>query len=548
MKAQIKTSLSSQALIQNPKLNKGTAFTKKERDELNLHGFLPTAVSNLTDQVRRRYARFSSLGTNIEKSLFLSELQNTNEVLFYKLVSEHVKEMLPLVYTPTVGDMSQQFSELHSQHRGLYLSLDIEDKMDDIFSHLDSKDIEVVVVTDGERILGLGDLGIGGIAIPIGKLALYTLFGGINPSKTLPIVLDVGTNNKELLNNRYYQGLKHERVQGERYDRFIASFIKALKKHFPKVLLQWEDFAKNNASRLLNTYRDKLLSFNDDIQGTAAVALSAMITASHIQKIPLKNQKVVIFGAGSAGLGIAEKIVFTLTQEGVDKHKAYESVYLIDRDGLILTTSQVSKEQAVFAKKPMGSKQDLESVIRQVKPTLLIGVSGQAKTFTESIVKAMMEYQEHPAIFPLSNPNKCAEADPQDILNWTHGKAIIATGSPFKEVKYNNEPYPISQCNNVYIFPGVGLGAISFHLPKLTDKMFLEASKMLSSQSPALEGKGHELFPPFEKLKESSLKIAQKVVEVAIEEGLIPKMSADQILAKLKNNMWMPEYPEIIPG
>jgi malate dehydrogenase (oxaloacetate-decarboxylating) len=531
MNGTIKTKLRGEAVIHNPMLNKGGAFSKKERDQLNLHGLVPTGVYTIEDQVKRRYDRFCKLLTPIEKSLFLSEMQNTNEVLFYRLVSEHVKEMLPLVY----------------QHRGLYLSIDLEDKLEEIFKNLQNSQVEVVVVTDGERILGLGDLGIGGIAIPIGKLALYTLFGGIHPSKTLPIVLDVGTNNVELKNNPYYQGLKHDRIRGERYDKFIASFVKALKKRFPKVLLQWEDFAKENASRILQTYRDQLLSFNDDIQGTAAVALSAMITAAHVQKIPMEKQKVVIFGAGSAGLGIAEKIVFALTQLGVSKKEAYEHVFLIDRDGLLTKKSKLYPGQELFAKEPFEKSSDLETVIHHVKPTLLIGVSGQGGAFNEKIVKAMASHCEQPAIFPLSNPNKCAEANPQDILQWTQGKAIIATGSPFKNVEYQGKPYPVSQCNNVYIFPGVGLGAMSFHLPKITDKMFLKASQVLSSQAPALHGHSHELFPPFETLRASSLKIAYSVVKIAIDEGLISHHSDDEILDRLKKNMWYPDYSEIVP-
>ena len=545
MKHTLKTKLRSSAVIQNPILNKGTAFTKQERDALKLHGLLPTAVSTIDDQVKRRYERFSKLATPLEKSLFLAELQNINEVLYYRLVFEHVKEMLPLVYTPTVGDLSQQFSELHARHRGLYLSIDLEDKLDEIFASLPHDDIQVIVVTDGERILGLGDLGIGGIAIPIGKLALYTLFGGIHPSKALPIVLDVGTNNKDLQTNPNYQGLKHERIRGERYDKFIAAFVKALKKRFPKVLLQWEDFAKQNAARVLNAYRNDILSFNDDIQGTAAVALSAMITASKKQKLKLRDQKVVILGAGSAGLGIAEKIAFALTQEGLSLDEAHSRIYLVDRDGLITSKTIQAPEHTPFAKIPFADKHDLETVIHHVKPTLLIGVSGQPGMFTESIVKAMASHVEHPAIFPLSNPNKCAEADPQDLLAWTNGRAIIATGSPFKNTTFKGASVTISQCNNVYIFPGVGLGAMTFHLPKITDKMFLEASRTLSSVAPVALGTGEGLFPAFEDLRDSSLKIAHAVVKVAITEGLIAPCDDAMILKKLKESMWFPDYPHV---
>jgi malate dehydrogenase (oxaloacetate-decarboxylating) len=544
----VKTKLRSRAVIQNPLLNKGSAFTQKERDELKLHGLIPQGLSSIEDQVKRRYDRFSKLATPLEKSLFLSELQNNNEILFYRFVTEHVKEMLPLVYTPTVGDVAQQYSEIHFRHRGLYLSIDLEDKLDDIFQSFTNDNVDVIVVTDGERILGLGDLGIGGIAIPIGKLSLYTLFGGIHPSRTLPIVLDVGTNNKDLLNNPHYMGIKRERTRGEKYDKFIASFVKAVKKRYPKILLQWEDFAKQNAARLLAAYRHELLSFNDDIQGTAAVALSAMITASKLQNIKLTDQKVVILGAGSAGLGIAEKIVFAMTEEGLSKEDAYERVCLVDRDGLLTVGGNYSEEQKPFAKKSIGEKKDLEAVIHAMKPTLLVGVSGQPGMFTEACVRAMAKHVERPAIFPLSNPNKCAEADPQDILTWTHGKAIIATGSPFKNTTFNGKHISISQCNNVYIFPGMGLGAMTFHLPKITDKMFLEASRTLSSQAPATLKESEELFPAFDHLRDSSLKIAEAVVKTAIDEGLIPKIDDKTIVSQLKDAMWFPTYNEIQPA
>lgn len=542
----IKTHLRGQQVTQNPMLNKGSAFTQKERDELKLNGLLPHGITTISQQVKRRYERFCQLTTPIEKSLFLADLQNTNEVLFYRFVFEHIQETLPLVYTPTVGDLSLQFSQLHAQHRGLYLSLDLEDRLDEIFQNIKNDDIQVIVVTDGERILGLGDLGIGGIQIPIGKLSLYTLFGGVHPSKALPIVLDVGTNNPALKQNPHYQGIKEDRVRGEVYDRFIKKFIQAVKKRFPKVLLQWEDFAKDNASRLLQTYREELLSFNDDIQGTAAVALSAMLTASHLQNIALKDQRILIFGAGSAGLGIAEKIIFALTQEGLDKQTAYNHVYLVDKDGLILdTTAGISKEQRAFGKKAFEGSSDLEKIIAHVKPTLLIGVSGVGGAFLKKHIQTMHSFIDKPAIFPLSNPNSCAEAKPEDILEWTHGKAIIATGSPFKNVTYQGHPVCISQCNNVYIFPGVGLSAITFKFPKITDKMFLEASKMLSSLSPILQNKSTNLFPPFEQLRESSLKIAIRVAQVAIEEKLISPLSNEEIEKKLKENMWMPDYSPI---
>lgn len=543
----VKTKLRSLSVIQDPLLNKGSSFTKKERDQLKLHGLIPHGYSNINEQVKRRYDRFSKLATPLEKSLFLSELQNNNEVLFYRFVLEHVKEMLPLVYTPTVGDVAQQFSEILFRHRGLYLSIDNEDKLDEIFQNLPRDNVDVIVVTDGERILGLGDLGIGGIAIPIGKLSLYTLFGGIHPARTLPIVLDVGTNNKDLQTNPHYMGLKHDRIQGEKYDQFISSFVKALKKRYPKILLQWEDFAKQNAARLLSAYRHQILSFNDDIQGTAAVALSAMITATKLQNLKLSDQKVVILGAGSAGLGIAEKITYALTEEGLTKDQALQRVFLVDRDGLIVEGSNYSPEQKPFAKKPLGDTHDLEAVIKAVKPTLLIGVSGQAGAFNEACIREMAKNIEKPAIFPLSNPNKCAEADPQDILNWTNGKAIIATGSPFKNTTYNGNHVVISQCNNVYIFPGVGLGAMTFHLPKITDKMFLEASRTLSTQAPATLGQGDALFPAFETLRDSSLKIATAVVKVAMQEKLIDSMDEDKIKAKLKEAMWFPDYSEIQP-
>lgn len=548
----IELSMKPMELLTTPLYNKGTAFTKEERDSFGLHGLLPFHVSTIEEQVQRRYENFKEKGSDLAKYIFLSSLQDRNEILFYRLVSEHVSEMVPLIYTPTVGDVSLHFSALYRQQRGLHLSYPLKDKLGEMVASWPHEP-DVIVVTDGERILGLGDVGIGGMAIPQGKLALYTLFGGIHPGRVLPVMLDVGTNNKTLLDDPLYLGWRHPRVTGEDYYSFIDVFIKTIQGRFPKVLLQWEDFARPNAKPLLEKYRDKICSFNDDIQGTAAVALAAIMGAVKLAKGKLKDQKIALLGGGSAGLGIAELIVQAMKLEGCSDATARENFYIVDIDGLIHTQHpRIFPEQKKFAQdfntlkhwqvKESG-KYFLLDVIKNAQPTVLIGVSTQPNTFTEDIVRTMSSYVDRPIIFPLSNPTSRSEAKPKDLIQWTNGKAIIATGSPFPSVEFQGKQFQIAQCNNVYIFPGVGLGVIACKSPKVTEKMFIRAAQVLSEHAPMLKNPMGAIFPALEDLRGVGRSIAIAVANVAEEEGLIPKSSQKEIEDRVDKQMWRPEYP-----
>jgi malate dehydrogenase (oxaloacetate-decarboxylating) len=549
----VEIALKPAEILDNPLYNKGTAFTKEERDLLKLHGLLPFHISTMEQQLERRYKNFKERKDDLSRYIFLSSLQNRNEILFYRLVYEHIAEMLPLIYTPTVGDVSLDFSILYRQHRGIFLSFPLQDKMGEIIDNLPNQEIEVIVVTDGERILGLGDVGVGGMAIPQGKLALYTLFGGIHPAKVLPVMLDVGTNNEKLLNDPLYLGWRHPRIKGAEYDEFIAVFVKQIKKRYPKVLLQWEDFAKPHARPLLEKYQEQICSFNDDIQGTAAVALAAIISAVKLAKGKLKDQKVVIFGGGSAGLGIAGLIFEAMRLEGCTEREAFENFYIIDIHGLIHTQlTRIDPEQKRFARNFLelknwqrsgGDKITLFDVVKNAQPTILIGVSAQPHVFTEEVIKTMASTVERPIIFPLSNPTSRCEATPDNLIHWTEGRAIIATGSPFSSVEYNGNKYPIAQCNNVYIFPGVGLGIIACQSPKVTEKMFIKAADILSDHAPMLKNPIAGIFPGLEELRAVSRQIAIAVGKVAEDEELVPKSTHEQIERRVDASMWFPEYP-----
>lgn len=532
-------------ILSDPLLNKGTAFTAEERDQLNLHGLLPYHVSTLEEQVQRRYQNFKAQTTDLTRHLFLSALHNRNEVLFYRLVSEHISEMLPYIYTPTVGDVSLHYSYLYTEPRGIYLSYPHRDKIEEIIHQISRDDIDVIVVTDGERILGLGDLGTGGMAIPVGKLTLYTLFGGIHPGRTLPIMLDVGTNNPTLLNDPLYIGWRKPRISGKEYDGFVDRFVKAIKKRFPKVLLQWEDFGRDHAGPLLEKYRHQICSFNDDIQGTASVTLAALLTAIKINHADLHQQRIVIFGGGSAGIGIANHFLGAMMAAGISKEKALQEIYVIDIHGLVHQgLPDIPPHQKPFArpKKETKSAISLLDVVKEVRPTVLIGVSAQGGAFTEEAITAMAEYVERPIIFPLSNPTSKCEAHPADLLQWTKGKAIIATGSPFEDVSYHGKKISIAQCNNVYIFPGVGLGVIACKSKEVSETMFFKAAEILSSYSPMLHAPQGTLFPSFEKLASISREIALAVVKVAQDEGLSPKTDERTRKKMVDATRWHPSY------
>ena len=549
--SEVVTPLAGYQLLGDSFLNKGTAFSERERDEFELHGLLPPRVATLDEQVSRRLQVLRGFATDIERYAFLRELQDTNETVFYALITRNLEEMLPIAYTPTVGAGCQQFSRLFRKPRGLFLSLRHRKRLKQILSNPQFDRTEVIVVTDGERILGLGDQGAGGMGIPIGKLALYTACGGIHPSTALPVLLDVGTDNDERLADPLYVGWRHERVRGEEYDVFVEEFITAAMDRWPHVLLQWEDFAKANATRLLDRYRDRLCTFNDDIQGTAAVATGALLSAIAVTGVPLAEQRIAIFGAGSAGCGIAGLLMAAMVQAGVDAKAAARRFYMVDQDGLLVEgmnalaafQKRYTQDRAAAMSWPVENpgRVALLDVVRNAKPTTLIGVSGQPGSFSEPIVRAMAEINRRPIIFPLSNPTSRAEATPSDIQRWSDGRAVVGTGSPFPPLLRDGRPFKIDQTNNSYIFPGVGLGVIAVRARRLTDTMFMAAAKALAAMSPARNDTGGNLLPPVTALREVSVAVARAVALQARKEGLTD-LPEDRIDAAIAAKMWSPHY------
>ncbi|QMT61480.1 NAD-dependent malic enzyme [Legionella sp. PC997] len=547
----IKTKLTGYNLLNNSRLNKGTAFTDHERDDFSLHGLLPPQVSTLQEQQKRRYDGLTELSTPLEKYSFLRGLQDNNETLFYSLIINNIEEMLPIVYTPVVGEGCQKFSEIFRKPRGLFLSYPNKHLIDQIFSHPRYDLIKCIVVSDGERILGLGDQGAGGMGIPIGKMALYTALAGIPPQYCLPILLDVGTDNEERLADPLYVGWRHHRIRGEEYDAFVDTFVSAVKRRWPHVLLQWEDFAGVNATRLLARYRDQLCTFNDDIQGTAAMATGTLLSAINVTGIPLKEQKIVFVGFGGTGHGIAELIRGALKDAGLSDQEAGDRIYAVDRYGLLVEGGKgLTADQATFARKrsevsgwQLSNSEEigLLDVVRNVKPTVLIGVSAQQGAFTEEVVRTMAKYTDRPVIFPLSNPTSHSEAIPQDLLNWTEGRALIGTGSPFEPVQYKGKEYHIDQTNNSYIFPGLALGIISSKAKLVSDGMIKAAALALAECSPARENKSANLLPPLANLRSISLAVAKAVGKQAILEGLAGVNEAG-FEEELADNVWEPVY------
>jgi malate dehydrogenase (oxaloacetate-decarboxylating) len=510
----------------------------------------------MEDQLERTYANFSAKDGPIEKNIFLAGLQDRNETLFYRLVLEHIAEMLPIIYTPTVGEACRRYSRVFRRARGLYLSYPQRDRMRELLKNVPYDDIEVIVATDGERILGLGDLGLGGMGIPVGKLSIYTLGAGIHPRKTLPVLLDVGTNNPELLNDPLYLGWQNERLRGSEYDSFIDLFIRSVRERWPKALVQWEDFAKANAWRLLERYRNDFLSFNDDIQGTASVTLAGILRALHIEGRGLSQERIVYAGAGSAATGTAQLIALELKKRGVSQETAKAGEWLVDSVGLVHQgRSDLSSEKKLFAQtvervKSLGMNASqaisLEEVVAKVKPTILIGASGQPGTFSESLVKEMARHAEKPIIFPLSNPTSKAEAAPEDIFKWTGGNAWVATGSPFGSVSVNGKKVAIGQCNNAFIFPGVGLGIVASGAKKVPEEFFLASAKALSDFDKRLAGFEDSLFPNLESLREISEKIAVAVVLEAIRLGLAePSVTPENAADLVSSRIWQPVYPKL---
>ncbi|TDF36638.1 NAD-dependent malic enzyme [Alteromonadaceae bacterium M269] len=543
------TSYSGPTLLETPLLNKGSAFSPEERVSFNLTGLIPPRYESIEEQVERAYMQYSSFDEAINKHIYLRAIQDSNETLFHRLVQAHLEEMMPIIYTPIVGEACEKFSDIYRSNRGLFIAYSERHQIDDILRNATKQKVKVIVVTDGERILGLGDQGIGGMGIPIGKLSLYTACGGISPAYTLPVMLDVGTNNEKLLNDPMYMGSRHKRISQEEYDEFLELFITAIERRWPKVMLQFEDFAQPNAMPLLNRYRNRICCFNDDIQGTAAVTVGTILAACRQKQAELKDQKVVFVGAGSAGCGIAEQIVSHMRAEGLSDEQARKQIFMIDRHGLVMNGM---KDLRDFQQKLAQNADDLSEwsfsgeapslldVIHCAKPTVLIGVSGQSGLFTESIIKAMQKGCEVPIVFPLSNPSRQVEARPEQVIEWTDGKVIIATGSPFDPVEYKGKTYPVAQCNNSYIFPGIGLGILSSNASRITDEMMMIASETLANESTA-NGSSH-LLPPLTEIADLSKKIAFAVGKLAMEQGFALELTDEQLLQKIEKNFWKPAY------
>ncbi|NSY32689.1 NAD-dependent malic enzyme [Pseudoalteromonas piscicida] len=542
---------SGPTLLETPLLNKGSAFSQRERENFNLAGLLPPRYETIEEQVERCYQQYSSFSDNLNKHIYLRAIQDNNETLYYRLVRDHLEEMMPIIYTPTVGDACEKFSDIYRSSRGLFISYEDRYQIDDILRNATKGKVKVIVVTDGERILGLGDQGIGGMGIPIGKLALYTVCGGISPAYTLPVMLDVGTNNEKLLNDPMYMGARHPRINQAEYDEFLDLFIKAVKRRWPNVLLQFEDFAQPNAMPLLKRYRDEICSFNDDIQGTAAVTVGSLLAACRVKGAKLSEQKVVFVGAGSAGCGIAEQIISQMISEGITDEQARSQVFMVDRFGLLTEGMEglrdfqeaLVQQQANLADWTYsGEFASLLDVMHCAKPDILIGVSGQAGLFTEQVIRAMHAGCEQPIIFPLSNPSRQVEAHPKDVIEWTDGQAIVATGSPFEPVVHGEQTIIIPQCNNSYIFPGIGLGVLAAKANRITDSMLMVSSEMLAESSPrANTGKG-SLLPALTEIEPLSKRIAFAVAKKAMEEGVALEMEDDAIWAAIEKNYWLPKY------
>ncbi|PGZ46761.1 NAD-dependent malic enzyme [Bacillus anthracis] len=551
----LETTLRGVEVLSTPLLNKGVAFTQEEREELGLKGLLPPAVLTLEEQARRAYEQFCSQPDDLLKNVYLTALHDRNEVLFYRILTDHLREMLPIVYTPTVGVAIQRYSHEYRKPRGVYLSINDPSGIEEAFANIGAtaENIDLVVVTDGEGILGIGDWGVGGINIAIGKLAVYTAAVGIDPSRVLPVILDVGTNREELLNNPFYIGNRHPRITGEAYDEFIDTFVRAVNKQFPKALLHWEDFSSRNARKILDKYRHDICTFNDDIQGTGAVSLAAVLSAVKASGVPLSEHRVVVFGAGTAGIGIADQVRDAMVRVGVSEEESYKRFWCIDRNGLVTDNMEdlldfqmpYARKEAEVSEWKQNGVIGLAEVVKHVKPTILIGTSTVAGAFKEEIVKEMASHVERPIILPMSNPTPLAEAKPADLIKWTEGRALVATGSPFEPVTYNGVTYVIGQSNNALIFPGLGLGTIVVRASVMTDGMFAAAAEAVASMVDTSQP-GAPILPEVEELRNISEMVAIEVAKVAVAEGVAREnLSDNDIKIAVKEAIWEPEYRQI---
>lgn len=548
----VHTSICGKPLLTIPQLNKSTAFTQEERRAFGLLGKLPHRVETLDEQVKRAYLQYSSYSTRLQQNIYLNNLHDKNQVLFYKLISRHLAEMLPTIYTPIVGTAVKRFSHEYRQPRGLYIAHSDKNQIEEIINNRSNPDIDLIVVTDGEGVLGIGDQGIGGMDIPVAKLMVYSLCGGIDPTRTLPVFLDVGTNNQELLNDPLYLGCQHLRIDTEQYDDFVLTFVNAIRKHFPNAFLHWEDFGRSNARRILDKFQNELCTFNDDIQGTGAVTLSALLAACDVTGMNLEDHRIVVFGAGSAGTGISDQIVDAMVRRGLTREDAYQRFWLIDRQGLLIDCDlELTDAQKPYARKaeeivgwPTLHKQhpSLTDTVRQIKPTILIGCSAQPGAFSQDIIETMCSTCDRPIIFPLSNPDEKCEAQPADILVWSQGKALIATGTAFPAVEYQNRLLQIAQCNNALVFPGIGLGILAVRASRLSKGMIWSAAQALSEYAPSKKDSFLPLLPSLDDAQTVAKHIAIVVARTAINENLA-QINQEADLEKLIQDMfWEPRY------
>ncbi|BCL70273.1 NAD-dependent malic enzyme [Vibrio nigripulchritudo MADA3029] len=543
--------LAGPALLSTPLLNKGSAFTAEERSSFNLEGLLPESTETIQEQVDRAYQQYKNFESDMDKHIYLRNIQDTNETLFYRLVQNHISEMMPIIYTPTVGAACENFSNIYRRGRGIFISYPNRDRIDDLINNATNHNVKVIVVTDGERILGLGDQGIGGMGIPIGKLALYTACGGISPAYTLPIVLDVGTNNPQRLADPMYMGWRHPRITGAEYNAFVEEFMQAVQRRWPDALIQFEDFAQKNAMPLLERYKDRVCCFNDDIQGTAAVTVGSLIAACHAAGSKLSEQRITFLGAGSAGCGIAEAIIAQMVSEGLSDEQARSQVYMVDRWGLLQEGMQnlldfqkklVQKHENTKGWESDDAGFSLLEVVKNAKPTVLIGVSGAPGLFSKEVIQAMHANCERPIVFPLSNPTSRVEATPNDIIRWTDGAALVATGSPFDPVIHDGKTFEIAQCNNSYIFPGIGLGVLAVSASRVTDEMLMESSRALAECSPLAQQGTGALLPPLEEIHRVSKRIAFAVGKKAIEQGVALEITDETLEKAIDQHFWQPVY------
>jgi malate dehydrogenase (oxaloacetate-decarboxylating)(NADP+) len=530
------------ALLHDPMLNKGTAFTELERDALNLRGLLPPHPHTMEDQVIRVMTNFAKKPNDLEKYVQLVALQDRNETLFYRVVMENLETMMPIIYTPTVGKACQEYGHLFRRPRGIYVSAQDKGMVDRLLRNWPYKDVRVIVVTDGERILGLGDLGTFGMGIPVGKLSLYTACAGIHPSTCLPVTLDVGTDNETLLRDPLYTGLRQKRLRGAPYDAMVDEFIQAAQTVFPKALIQFEDFANTNAFRLLHHYRDKICTFNDDIQGTAAVTLAGVYSALRITKRPLKDQTILFLGAGEAGIGIGELIVSAMIEEGIEEAEARRHCWFVDSKGLVVKSRDNLAEHKLLFAHDFPPCSDLLTAIEHLKPTALIGVSGMPRSFTQPVVESMAKLNDRPIIFALSNPTSKAECTAEEAYRWSQCRAIFASGSPFPTVTVDGQTFVPGQGNNAYIFPGVGLGVIACQAKRVTDQMFSVAAKALANQVLETDLAQGRIYPSLLRMQEVSAHIAHAVALVAYEKKLARRRKPADLLAYIQSLMYQPVY------